>query len=356
MELSLFNSRIHIGQAELEKLSVFIQNSRGKHIILVDKNTKKHCLPYLQKQCPELKKSAIITINNGEKFKTIKTVSSIWVALQKIKTDRNSTLICLGGGVVLDIGGFAASTFKRGINFINIPTTLLAQVDASIGGKTGIDLLGVKNQIGTFAHPSNTFIDAHFLTTLPKSEFKSGMAEVIKHALIADKKYWLALKQKSLSIDEIVYKSIKIKRNIVLKDPNEKGLRKILNFGHTIGHAIESYLLLTKKKNVLHGNAIAAGMICEAFIAQKKNRISRAELIEITDYIKQQYPFINISADANNKLMAFMLNDKKNEDGKINFSLVSLIGTAVYDEFVETKTILAALAYYRKVYTAIKYK
>lgn len=354
MELPLFDSRIHIGQVEFEKLSVLVNNNKGKHIVLVDKNTKKYCLTYLQKQCPELKKAEIITINSGEKYKTIKTATLIWTALQQLKADRNTTLICLGGGVVLDIGGFAASTFKRGINFINIPTTLLAQVDASIGGKTGIDLLGVKNQIGTFAFPCDTFIDTHFLNTLPKKEFTSGMAEVIKHALIADKRYWMALKQKTLSIDEIVSKSIMIKRNIVLKDPNEKGLRKVLNFGHTVGHAIESYLLLTKKQNVLHGNAIAAGMICEAFISQKQNRISKAELIEITSYIKLKYPFIPIGVEVNNKLIALMLNDKKNEGGKINFSLVSVIGTAVYDEFVDKKTILASLAYYRKIYSSNK--
>ncbi|MCC6690576.1 MAG: 3-dehydroquinate synthase, partial [Bacteroidia bacterium] len=271
------NCLIHIGSESLKQLSNQLKKTEYKKsifFILVDQNTIVHCLPYLIAEVKSLKNAEIIEIESGEQNKNIKVCIELWKVLGEYQANRKSVIINLGGGVICDIGGFVASTFKRGIEFINIPTTLLAQVDASVGGKTGIDFNNFKNEIGVFNNPSAVIVNPYFLKTLSKKEYLSGFAEIIKHALIADLAYWEKILKTELSdevgIAELVKQSIAIKRKVVESDPHEKGLRKILNFGHTIGHALESYFLEKNESIVLHGEAVAAGMICEAYLSFRK--------------------------------------------------------------------------------------
>jgi 3-dehydroquinate synthase len=242
------------------------ENSFSNIFIFCDKNTEKHCLLLFLKENKVLKTAKVFSISAGEKYKTLDTALASWNFLLNNKADKNSLLICLGGGVVCDLGGFVASTFKRGIQFINVPTTLLAMADASVGGKNGIDFNGYKNLIGTITQPQGVFICEDFLQTLPPHQIKNGFAEIVKAALIGDKKLWkkfLSLtKLPETKLTDFIYDSVAVKNKIVLKDPTEKNIRKILNFGHTAGHAIEAYYL-DKKNSLLHGEAIVIGMCLE---------------------------------------------------------------------------------------------
>src|SRR5690606_17356227 len=234
------------------------KNTYSKIFILTDRNTSEHCLPVVTSLMPELTAYDLIEIDPGEENKNIDFCIGIWKMMLDFGADRKSLLINLGGGVVTDMGGFAASTFKRGLDFVQIPTTLLSQVDASVGGKTGIDMDGVKNIIGTFTQPKAVFINTTFLTTLADKQVVSGFAEMVKHGLIYDKNYFEELKSIDLRQidDSFIVRSVEIKNDVVTGDPTEKGLRKILNFGHTIGHAIESYSLAHDSFPLLHGEAI----------------------------------------------------------------------------------------------------
>ena len=314
-EIESDNYSIWIGQDSLSKLDVSKYSKIG---ILVDENTKEFCLPLLS----EIKKSIIIEIKSGEENKNIDTCNLIWEALSKNSFDRNSLLINLGGGVIGDMGGFCASTYKRGIDFIQIPTSLLAMVDASVGGKLGIDFNGLKNQVGLFSNPKLVIINPKFLETLPENELRSGFAEVVKHALIIDKNLWERLKNSNLlelDWEEIIETSVQIKNKIVISDPKEKGERKKLNFGHTFGHAIESYYL-QKGTPILHGEAIFMGIILESEISS----LSVSEKNDIKNYILSNFslPYTPSKSD----LLNFLRNDKKNFEEKINFSLLEGIG------------------------------
>ena len=341
---------IQIGHDSLAVLAGFLSEKKYSSVfILVDENTKKHCLKFLR-PLPLPALTRIIQIKSSEKNKNLRTCEKIWNELSKKNADRKSLLINLGGGVITDLGGFAASTYKRGIDFINLPTTLLSQVDASVGGKTGIDLLGYKNQIGTFAFPKAVFINPDFLKTLNKREMISGFAEVIKHGLIADGKYWKAIKEipgiggiQEIG-DDIIIRSIEIKNSIVSADPYEKGIRKALNFGHTIGHAIESAALKTKKP-LLHGEAIAIGMICEAYLSRKCCGLSSDALNEIVDFIKKVFHPKKISA-SEGTLLKLMQQDKKNQNSELNFTLLSSIGKAEINQSCSEELIAESLKYY----------
>ncbi|MEQ8926380.1 MAG: 3-dehydroquinate synthase family protein, partial [Fulvivirga sp.] len=265
---------------EVKKVVATLPSS--KVAVLVDENTHEHCLPHLG-----IKDFVLIRINSGEVHKNLATCQFIWETLTDHGFDRQGLLLNLGGGVIGDMGGFCASTYKRGIRFVNIPTTLLAQVDASVGGKLGIDFNRFKNHIGIFAEPEAVIIDPFFLETLPANELRSGFAEVIKHHLIRDLDGWKQLSQskmETLNWLEVIKHSVEIKNDIVIKDPKESGVRKILNFGHTIGHALESHYL-NSDEPLLHGEAIALGMICESHISYQKNMISKEMLKEITGCI-----------------------------------------------------------------------
>jgi 3-dehydroquinate synthase len=261
-------------------------------------------------------------------------------------------MLNLGGGVVTDLGGFVAATFKRGIDFINIPTSLLAMVDASVGGKTGIDLGNLKNQIGVFNVPKMVVIDVRFLETLPQNEMRSGLAEMLKHGLIFDRNYWnqfLDLGEKSFeALEEFIYQSIVIKNTIVMQDPNEKGIRKTLNFGHTLGHAIESYFLENKtKKTLLHGEAIAVGMILESHIAKSKNLLSETDYLEIKKTIGAIYEPIVFAENDIEPILNLLIHDKKNEFGTIQFALINGIGKAIINQEADNELIKLAFEDYK---------
>jgi 3-dehydroquinate synthase len=316
--------------------------------VLVDENTKIHCYPLLK---PHLNPHLLIEIWSGEENKNLQTCIQIWQQLTDNEFDRKSLLINLGGGVIGDMGGFCAATYKRGIDFIQIPTTLLAQVDASVGGKLGIDFGIFKNHIGVFQEPQKVLVDATFLQTLSYRELRSGFAEVIKHCLIADQEAWKMLITKDLehqNWQEIIAHSLAIKNKVVEIDPRETGVRKILNFGHTVGHAVESFFLYTKGK-LLHGEAIAVGMICEAWLASEKGFIEKTELLEIQGYILSIYDKIDINEADFEAIIHNTFQDKKNEKGIVLCSLLAQIGKANYDILVSPTEIKASLMYYHRI-------
>ncbi|MBU47004.1 MAG: 3-dehydroquinate synthase [Flavobacteriales bacterium] len=317
------NYSIWIGENSLSELNV---KSYSKVAILVDENTKKDCLYKL----PNIEKPIIIEIPSGERNKNITTCNIIWEELTNNEFDRDSILINLGGGVIGDIGGFCASTYKRGIDFIHIPTTLLAMADASIGGKLAVDFNNLKNHIGLFSNPKSVIIDPNFLDTLPENQLISGFAEVVKHALISDKNLWKTIKEtpfKKLAWEKIITISAELKNRIILNDPKEKGERKKLNFGHTFGHAIESYYL-EKGTPILHGEGVFMGMILETEISI----LSNSDKNEIKNYILANFglPYTPPKAE----LLKFLKNDKKNKSKKINFSLLNGIGRCIIDNLL----------------------
>jgi len=311
----------------------------------MDENTSAHCLSLIEDCLSNWHK---IQIESGETHKTLQTCDFIWKEMTAAGLDRNSLLINLGGGVIGDMGGFCAATYKRGIDFINIPTTLLSQVDASVGGKLGIDFHGFKNHIGLFREPNAILVDTTFLKTLPKRELRSGFAEIIKHSLIASSEQWNKLKLQSFdeyNFSELVVSSAEIKKQVVKEDPLESGKRKILNYGHTIGHAIESYFLETKSR-LLHGEAIAIGMICEAFIANEKDLIGDKELQEITRFILGVYNKVSIEENTFEEIIELMSQDKKNKGNKILMALPDGIGRAVWDVDVSISDIKESISFY----------
>jgi len=330
-----------------EKLTGYLKGKQySKICILTDENTEKHCFPLISNAIP---KANLIRIQSGEENKTLATCEKIWQQMTDLNLDRKALMINLGGGVIGDMGGFCAATYKRGIDFIQIPTTLLSQVDASVGGKLGIDFHGLKNHIGVFKEPQAVFIDTVFLKTLPLSELRSGYAEIIKHCLIADEKKWREINKKSLdqqNWNDLVVHSITIKSKVTEEDPFEKGLRKILNFGHTIGHAIESHFLHISGKRLLHGEAIAIGMIAESYLAWKKEFINDIELEEIKNYILKVYERVEIFEFDIEKILPLTLQDKKNEKETIQASLLEKIGKANFNIPITVKEIKEAINFY----------
>lgn len=328
-----------------KSLNLFISQKNYSNIfIILDTNSNENCLQKFISLLETEKNIEIIEIEPGEAEKNINTCVEIWSILTELGADRKSLVINIGGGVITDIGGFIASTFKRGIDFINVPTTLLAMVDASIGGKNGVDLGNLKNQIGVINVPKMVIIDTDFLSTLPQNEMRSGLAEMLKHGLIFDKNYWNEFKDLSekdfADFDRLIHRSVEIKNEIVKQDPTENGIRKALNFGHTLGHAIESYFLENEnKKTLLHGEAIAVGMILESFISNKLNLITKEELAEIKYIISDLFEKINIEANDIKPIMELLIHDKKNEYGKIQFALLKNIGNFSVNQTVENSLI-----------------
>ncbi len=328
----------------------FLDSNKIAHnnvFVLTDKNVEQAVLP----QIKILQDIPVMAIEPGEQIKNIDTVKEIWRFLTEHGADRSSLLINVGGGVVSDIGGFAASTFKRGIRYVNIPTSLLAQVDASVGGKTGIDFMGYKNLIGTFNNPSLVLINTEFLRTLPQRHFISGYAEMIKHALIAGPGEWKKIQ--SFSLDDIDYeflmflvkKSVEIKNSIVEKDPKEQGWRKVLNFGHTIGHGVEAYFL-SKGEDILHGEAVAIGLISEIYLSNLKFILNIDLVFEISTYISRIFPSYTITYEDYEAIYNILLQDKKNRDGKIMFTLLRNLGEPVIDQACTKGEIFEALNFY----------
>jgi 3-dehydroquinate synthase len=347
------NYPIHFNQNGYESLNLFLSESNYSNLfIIVDNNTEEFCLskffPYLETNLA----IEIIAFEAGEPNKNIETCVQLWNVLTELGADRKSLIINLGGGVVTDLGGFVASTFKRGIDFIHIPTTLLAMVDASVGGKNGVDLGNLKNQIGVINVPKMVLIDSQYLATLSKNEMRSGLAEMLKHGLIYDKSYWgkfLDLKAlDSADLDELIYRSVTIKNEIVTEDPTEKNIRKALNFGHTLGHAIESYFLENENKTtLLHGEAIAIGMILESYISLKKALITIEEYNQIKSTIKAIYEAVVFEENDIAPILDLLIHDKKNEYGNIQFALIDGIGKIKINQSVENELILKAFEDYK---------
>ncbi len=348
MKLKLSDYSIVFGNVA-KLVADYLANSNYSSInVLIDDNTAKYCLPKLKEALNDFNQ---IKIFAGEQNKTINTCQSIWTQLQKFKVDRHALMINLGGGVICDMGGFAASTYMRGIDFLQFPTTLLSQVDASFGGKLGVDFRGYKNFVGLFRNPRLVIIDSSFLNTLPEEELRSGYAEMIKHALIRDKSLWQKYIHKkdwkeNLSNQEI-YDSVKIKKEVVVEDPYEQGLRKILNFGHTLGHGIESYSFNTDAP-LLHGYAVAIGMIGEAFLSHKLLGVNNHDLNEIKEYLVSIYQPTTDILNNKKEILEKIRLDKKNNKGKIFFSLLDQIGDCTYDVEVSDNLILESMKYISK--------
>lgn len=334
-----------------ENLSNHINNNNySKVVCIVDDNTHQHCLPILEQKIHA--QVSVIIINAGEKSKTIDTCSKIWEEMMHLKIDRHSLVINLGGGVVGDMGGFCAATYVRGVAFILIPTTLLSQVDSSVGGKLGVDHNSYKNMIGLIKNPEAVYIFPEFLSSLPNREVFSGFAEMIKHALISDKNLWSEMK----SINPLTHsawmkdiqKSVIVKHAITEIDPLEKSIRKQLNFGHTIGHAIESENL-NSEHSLLHGEAIAIGIICESHISYQKELIDESVLTDITDSILNIYARHPGAVSGIEDIISRTKHDKKNKGALVRCTLLASIGEALIDQEISENEIRNALSYYCEV-------
>ena len=318
--------------------------------VLTDETTKECCLPVV-KDYPCLAGAQVITIKATDSHKDLESVSHVWSELQRGGATRHSLMVNLGGGMVTDLGGFAASTFKRGIQFINIPTTLLAMVDASVGGKTGVNFGGLKNEIGVFQNADSVILDTIFLRTLDEENLLSGYAEMLKHSLISDAKMWAELLSekvivKSEKFASAIEKSVAVKQRIVLEDPTEKGLRKALNLGHTAGHAFESLAL--ERKPVLHGYAVAWGLVVELYLSVVKCGFPTEQLHQTARFIKEHYGRMAISCDDYPRLLELMHHDKKNEGSDINFTLLGGIGDIRINQTASEDDIKEALDFYRE--------
>ena len=346
------NYSVFFNETGYEKLaSYLVPTHYSKIFILVDDNTSQYCLQHLLNNLATEVEIEIIELESGEVHKNISTCNEVWAALSELGADRKSIIINLGGGVISDLGGFVACTFKRGIDFINIPTTLLSMVDASIGGKNGVDLGNLKNQIGIIREPKAVIVDTQFLNTLPQNEMRSGLAEMLKHGLIFDKKYWDKFKNiKDLiteDLNELIHQSIEIKNTIVCEDLTENGIRKSLNFGHTLGHAIESYFLENDNKtSLLHGEAIAVGMILESFISREKELLTNEEYQEIKYIINDIFERVEFSQIDIEKIIELLIFDKKNEFGKVQFALLDGIGKIKINQESDNELIYKAFEDY----------
>lgn len=330
---------------------------REKIYVLTDQNAFSHCFPKI-KEVDGISESRTIVLEPGDDHKTIYATVDIWKKLSHMGADRKSLLINLGGGMPTDMGGFAASTFKRGMRFINIPTTLLSQVDASVGGKTGINFEGFKNEIGVFNQAHAVLVDTSFLDTLDRPNILSGFAEMIKHTLIYSPEAWDKLKRFDLlninlqDLKPLVADSISIKEYFVDADPTEKGIRKALNFGHTLGHAIESFALKSGKP-LLHGYAVAYGMVAELYLSHVKLGFPIDEAKRIGKTIMEIYGDYHIEASQNDTLFQLTLHDKKNEGGRINFTLLEAPGKVRIDVDCSKGEIEDAMAFYRSMQKGI---
>ncbi|MEZ4793625.1 MAG: 3-dehydroquinate synthase [Gelidibacter sp.] len=346
------NFAIHFNSKAYSALNAYLQsNLFSKLFILVDVNTNEHCLPHFMSRIKTELSIEIIEIEAGEQHKTIDTCVGVWNALSELGADRKCLIINLGGGVVTDLGGFVACTFKRGIKYINVPTSLLSMVDASVGGKTGVDLGVLKNQIGVINSGEMVLIDTSFLDTLPQAHLKSGLAEMLKHGLIADKDYWEQLMDLSKlgmnDLSKLIYDSILIKTGIVTKDPLEAKERKYLNFGHTLGHAIESHFLKDDSKiELLHGEAIAIGMVMECYLSTKLLGFPKADCDKVKTAMHKLFGRVNIEDTDHSAIIDLLKYDKKNEHGNVNFVLLEAIGKPKTDCLVDNPLIVDAFGYY----------
>ena len=360
LEFQLNNSSISVGNLEntafQELITTTYENSRK--VIIVDENTHDCCLEYVITAFASLEEAEVMLLPAGEENKVMEVCFQVWQALSEYGISRKDLIINLGGGMVTDMGGFMASVFKRGVDFIHIPTSLLGMVDASIGGKTGIDMGPYKNQLGTFADPKAIFIDPRFLHSLPSEEIINGFAEMMKHALIADAEHWTILQEirpelllEQDDLIELIANSVRIKSEIVEKDPIEKGPRKLLNFGHTIGHGIEGYFL-ENEAPIAHGHAVALGILTESYLSFKAGGLTSEELSRIISAVVTNFAAVNIDEIARKRILELMYNDKKNSGNRILGVLLQGIGSAVWDQEYQEMDVLEALMFLEDCYQA----
>ena len=324
---------------------------RDRTFILVDETTERLCLPLVAGfDC--VRDAQIITIGATDQNKTLDSLSHVWTELQQGGATRHSLMINLGGGMVTDLGGFAASTFKRGLNYINIPTTLLAMVDASVGGKTGINFGGLKNEIGVFSCAKSVILDTTFLKTMDHANICSGYAEMLKHGLIANEEMLAELLNFDLDVidyyqlSRMLADSVQVKERIVDEDPTEQGIRKALNLGHTIGHAFESFAL--RKAPILHGYAVAYGLVCELYLSCVKTGFPVDKMRQVVRYINENYGKLPITCDDYPTLLELMTHDKKNVGNTINFTLLGGVGDIRINQTATKEEICEALDFYRE--------
>ena len=354
MGISKNNSKIIYSRSTEQELLPLIKSVQKGKVFLATEETVNTL--WISKFDSFFEENAVkkVVIPAGENNKKIESVAKIWAFLSENGGDRKSLLINIGGGMLTDLAGFAATTFKRGINFVNVPTTLLSQVDASVGGKTGINFGGLKNEVGTFKEPVSVLINTNFLKTIDAENFMSGYAEMIKHGLINSPEHLEELKNfdiKNIDYDvlqEIIQHSVNIKEYFVANDLTENNIRKALNFGHTVGHAFES-LAMEQNRPILHGFAVAFGMLAELYLSIKKCNFPANDLQELTDWILKIYGKFEIEKKDYNRLYELMTHDKKNDSGNINFTLLPQIGKIEINQNCEKEIIFEALDYYQNL-------
>ena len=340
------------GNLERDLVNAISECEHARIFVLTDETTQQLCWPKI-KNFKALKNSTPIIIKATDTHKNLDTLSQVWQALSNGGATRHSLMINLGGGMVTDLGGFAASTFKRGIDFINIPTTLLAMVDASVGGKTGINFGGLKNEIGVFSDSRFVIINTQFLDTLDHDNICSGYAEMLKHGLISDERTWAELVTFDLEnpdlsqLQRMVADSIKVKERIVETDPHEHGIRKALNLGHTMGHAFESFAM-RRGTPILHGYAVAYGLISELYMSARKTAFPTDRMHQTVRFIRENYGTLNITCDDYPTLIELMHHDKKNTSGIINFTLLGNVGDIRINQTANEEEIKEALDFFRE--------
>ncbi len=319
--------------------------------ILGDENTMEQCLPELLAHVPALLGAEPMQFRSGEASKDLEVCRALWTHLAERLADRQAVLVNLGGGVVTDLGGFVASTYKRGIRFINIPTTVMGMVDAAIGGKTAIDLNGIKNLVGTFADPVATYIHPHFLRSLGKREVLNGVAEMIKHGLVRDADHWNKVRRAPLhdldALAPLILHSAAIKAAVVTEDPREEGPRKLLNFGHTIGHALEAFAQESQQRSLLHGEAVAIGMVCATWLSWRMEYLDRDRMNAVEEHLMGLFPTFNFQATDSHRIIELMRNDKKNSGDEFRFTLLTGIGEARVNVPINAAQVAEALEHYR---------
>ncbi|MBT6836360.1 MAG: 3-dehydroquinate synthase [Bacteroidetes bacterium] len=344
-----------IFDTSLQFFSEWLVQNEYKHIfLLIDENTRKHCLPVLVSDVKILSDAQIIEIPTGEESKNLVNCEHIWSELLHNNANRDALIINLGGGLLTDIGGFAASVYKRGIPFVNIPTSLIGMIDASVGGKTGINFKSLKNQIGLFSDPDLVVICHRFLASLAQNHLLSGFGEMLKYGLILDRKLWNELKTIDIQSDlftqtELINRCLEIKQSVVELDYYEKNYRKVLNFGHTVGHALESFFIGKSESELSHGQAVAHGLVIESIIANQCGLLSDSDTQEIEIVVFRHFQKLSLLPEYFDKLYEIMSFDKKNQNAVVNFTLLKSIGEAQIDNIVSKKGIIKALEEYMKL-------
>ena len=352
MEIDAGGHAVVLGRQALRALDRHVADLHPTGLfVLGDENTLRHCLPELLAHVPRLREARILSVEGGEKAKDISVCSDIWRHLAEEAADRQALLICLGGGVVTDLGGFVAGTYKRGIRCVHVPTSLFGMVDAAIGGKSGVDLVGLKNMVGVFHDPIGVYVHVPFLKSLGKRDLLNGLAEMIKHGLVSDAEHWEAIGAAALhdlgALVPLIERSAAIKATIVKADPREAGLRKVLNFGHTIGHGIESHSFESTRRDLLHGEAVAIGMICEAWLSWRMDLLDRESYDRVAAQLMDLYKPYPFDSSENHRMVELMRNDKKNSGGQFRFTLLTGIGSAKVDVHITASQVQEALEHYR---------